>query len=68
MEATSSLCSNEAHLWKYVTKLEKASGSGISGNTSFKCNYCGMVFIGSYSRVKAHLFKLLVMVLECVQK
>lgn len=50
MEATSSLCSNEAHLWKYVTKLEKASGFGTSGNASFKCNYCGMVFTGSYSR------------------
>nr|XP_023911294.1 uncharacterized protein LOC112022899 [Quercus suber] len=45
-----------APLWKYVTKLEKASVSG--GNVSLKCNYCEITFKGSYSRVKAHLLKL----------
>ena len=43
-------------LWKYVTKLEKASVGG--GNVAFKCNYCEKTFKGSYSRVKAHLLKL----------
>ena len=45
-----------ALLWKYVTKLEKASVGG--GNVSFKCNYCEKTFKGSYSMVKAHLLKL----------
>ena len=45
-----------APLWKYVTKLEKASVGG--GNVAFRCNYCGKTFKGSYSRVKAHLLKL----------
>ncbi|XP_030970895.1 uncharacterized protein LOC115991330 [Quercus lobata] len=45
-----------APLWKYVTRLEKASVG--SGNVSFKCNYCEKTFKGSYSRVKAHLLKL----------
>ena len=45
-----------APLWKYVTRLEKASGDG--GNVSFKYNYCEKTFKGSYSRVKAHLLKL----------
>uniref|UniRef100_A0A7N2LH57 BED-type domain-containing protein n=1 Tax=Quercus lobata TaxID=97700 RepID=A0A7N2LH57_QUELO len=45
-----------APLWKYVTRLEKASVGG--GNVSFKCNYCEKTFKGSYSRVKAHLLKL----------
>ena len=43
-------------LWKYVTRLEKASVGG--GNVSFKCNYCEKTFKGFYSRVKAHLLKL----------
>ena len=43
-------------LWKYVTKLEKASGS--SGYVVFRCNYCEKVFKGSYSRVKAHILEL----------
>ena len=46
-----------APLWKYVTRLEKASVGG-GGNVSFKCNYCEKTFKGSYSRVKAHLLKL----------
>ena len=49
----------EAPLWQYVTKLEKLLGSTSksSENTHFKCNYCGGVFLVSYSRVKAHLLK-----------
>ena len=38
-----------APLWKYVTKLEKASVGG--GNVVFRCNYCEKTFKGSYSRV-----------------
>ena len=45
-----------ALLWKYVTKLEKASVGG--GNVAFRCNYCEKTFKGSYSRVNAHLLKL----------
>ena len=45
-----------APLWKYVTKLEKASVGG--GNVAFRYNYCEKTFKGSYSRVKAHLLKL----------
>ena len=60
-EATSTEPSlDEGPLWKYVTKLEKPpdSTSKSSGNTQFKCNYCDGVFVGSYSRVKAHLLKI----------
>ena len=51
---------DEAPLWQYVTKLEKPLGSTSKsgGNTQFKCNYCGGIFLGSYSRVKAHLLKI----------
>ena len=45
-----------APLWKYVTKLEKASVGG--GNVAFRCNYCEKTFKGSYSRVKTYLLKL----------
>ena len=43
-----------------MTKVEKLPGFIIKsgGNTHFKCNYCGRVFLGSYSRVKAHLLKI----------
>jgi len=51
---------DEAPLRQYVNKVEKPLGSTIKsgGNTHFKCNYCGVVFLGSYSRVKAHLLKI----------
>ena len=50
----------DAPLWQYVSKLEKPLGSTSKsgGNTHFKCNYCGGIFLGSYSRVKAHLLKI----------
>ena len=50
----------DAPLWQHVNKLEKPPGSTSksSGNTHFKCNYCGGIFLGSYSRVKAHLLKI----------
>lgn len=57
MEATSSLSLDEGPLWKYVSKLEKGSWFGKGGNSTFKCIYCDMVFMGSYSRVRTHLLK-----------
>ena len=43
-----------------MTKVEKAPGACVKkgGNTYFKCNYCGVVYMGSYSRIKAHLLKI----------
>ena len=51
---------DEAPLWQYVNKVEKPPGSTVKsgGNTHFKCNYCGVVFLVSYNRVKAHLLKI----------
>ncbi|KAI0500681.1 hypothetical protein KFK09_018897 [Dendrobium nobile] len=43
-------------LWLHVTKLGKTFEGG--GNVSFKCNYCGGTYKGSYSRVKSHLLKI----------
>uniref|UniRef100_A0A803NF28 BED-type domain-containing protein n=1 Tax=Chenopodium quinoa TaxID=63459 RepID=A0A803NF28_CHEQI len=40
-------------LWKFVVKGDKISGGG--GNYNWKCNFCGEVKNGSYTRVKAHL-------------
>ncbi|XP_030938562.1 uncharacterized protein LOC115963620 [Quercus lobata] len=49
-----------APLWQYVNKVGKPPGSTAKSgrNTYFKCNYCGVVYLGSYSRVKAHLLKI----------
>ncbi|KAK9992399.1 hypothetical protein SO802_027384 [Lithocarpus litseifolius] len=51
---------DESPLWQYVTKVEKPAGATVKsgGNTYFKCNYCSVVYMGSYSRVKAHLLKI----------
>ena len=48
-------------LWQYMTKVEKPPGACVKkgGNTYFKCNYCDVVYLGSYSRVKTHLLKIL---------
>ena len=56
-EATSIKPSSNGTLWQYVIKLEKplTSTSKLGGKTHFKCNYCDGIFVGSYSRVKAHL-------------
>jgi len=43
-------------LWRYVTKLRKTPGGG---NAMIKCNLCEISFIGSYTRVRAHLLKIL---------
>ncbi|KAG8388823.1 hypothetical protein BUALT_Bualt02G0165100 [Buddleja alternifolia] len=43
-------------LWQFVTKLGKSSEGG--GNQNFTCNICNVTYKGSYSRVKAHLLKL----------
>ncbi|KAG8377696.1 hypothetical protein BUALT_Bualt08G0059600 [Buddleja alternifolia] len=43
-------------LWQFVTKLGKSSEGG--GNQNFTCNFCNVTYKGSYSRVKAHLLKL----------
>ena len=50
----------ECSLWQYVTKVKKPPGACVKkgGNTYFKGNYCGVVYLGSYSRVKAHLLKI----------
>ena len=50
----------ECPFWQYVTKVEKPPSACVKkgGNTYFKCNYCGVVYLGSYSRVKAHLLKI----------
>ena len=51
---------DESPLWQYVTKVEKPPGASVKsgGNTYFKCNYCGIVYMGSYSRVKTHLLQI----------
>ena len=40
---------DESPLWQYVNKLEKPPGSTSKsgGNTHFKCNYFGGIFLGS---------------------
>ena len=43
-------------LWKYVTKIDKIGVGG--GNCKFQCNYCQLIFKGSYTRVKSHLLKI----------
>ncbi|KAG8372495.1 hypothetical protein BUALT_Bualt12G0072000 [Buddleja alternifolia] len=47
---------NNWPLWQFVTKLGKSSEGG--GNQNFTCNLCNVSYKGSYSRVKAHLLKL----------
>ncbi|KAL1326255.1 hypothetical protein AAHE18_13G215200 [Arachis hypogaea] len=44
-------------LWMYVKILTKNTSVG-GGNKNWQCNFCDRVFIGSYSRVKAHLLKI----------
>ncbi|XP_062230261.1 uncharacterized protein LOC133927964 [Phragmites australis] len=42
-------------LWRHVKVLQKNGASG--GNARSECLYCGHIIPGSYSRVRAHLFK-----------
>uniref|UniRef100_A0A0A9FL63 BED-type domain-containing protein n=1 Tax=Arundo donax TaxID=35708 RepID=A0A0A9FL63_ARUDO len=44
-----------APLWDHVTILEPAKTGG--GNTKWKCNYCPMGKVTSYTRVEAHLLQ-----------
>ena len=50
----------ECPLWQYVTKVEKPPSAIVKkgGNTYFKHNYCDVVYLGSYFRVKAHLLQI----------
>ena len=59
-ESSQEVSNVESPLWQYVSKVEQPPGSTVKsgGNTHFKCNYCGVVYLGSYSRVKAHLLKI----------
>ena len=59
-ESSQEVSNAESPLWQYVTKVEKPAGASVKsgGNTYFKCNYCDVVFMGSYSRVKAHLLQI----------
>ncbi|XP_050259195.1 uncharacterized protein LOC126704219 [Quercus robur] len=59
-ESSQEVSNAESPLWQYVTKVEKPAGASVKsgGNTYFKCNYCDIVFMGSYSRVKAHLLQI----------
>jgi hypothetical protein len=43
-------------LWKYVSKIDKIGVRG--GNCKFQCNFCQLVFNGSYTRVKSHLLRI----------
>jgi hypothetical protein len=45
----------KAPLWDHVTILEKPRSGG--GNTMWKCKYCPMQKLSSYSRVEAHLLQ-----------
>ena len=59
-ESSQKVSNVESPLWQYVTKVEKPVGASVNsgGNTYFKCNYCDIVFMGSYSRVKADLLQI----------
>ncbi|XP_038709954.1 uncharacterized protein LOC120004739 [Tripterygium wilfordii] len=43
-------------LWKYMIVLERIGKKG--GNVKFECKYCHKSYVGSYSRVFAHLLKI----------
>ena len=45
----------KAPLWDHVTILEKAKTGG--GNTLWRCKYCTMEKLSSYTRVEAHLLQ-----------
>ncbi|RZC29827.1 hypothetical protein D0Y65_001431 [Glycine soja] len=43
-------------LWTYVTKIKSVGGGG---NYEIKCNICDFTFNGSYTKVRAHLLKMM---------
>jgi hypothetical protein len=46
-------------LWVHVTRYNiDGSESHGKNNSRFKCHFCDEVFMGSYSRVRAHLLKI----------
>ena len=57
---------DESPFWQYVTKVEKPPGAFVKlgGNTYFKCNYCGIVYMGSYSGLRLIYYKFLAKVLK----
>jgi hypothetical protein len=46
----------KAPLWDHVTILEKPKSGG--GNTLWRCKYCPLEKLSSYSRVEAHLLQI----------
>lgn len=44
-------------LWKYVLKLEKVRAIRARGNVEFQCHFCKGKYKGTYSTVRAHLFR-----------
>ncbi|XP_037480540.1 uncharacterized protein LOC119357827 [Triticum dicoccoides] len=44
--------------WKHATKLAR-DPSSRGGNTRFRCHFCMNDFPGSYTRIRAHLLKIL---------
>ncbi|KAJ1381854.1 Zinc finger, BED-type [Sesbania bispinosa] len=52
---TSGEVSSTNPLWAYVTMLQNKKEGG--GNASWRCNYCNIIYKGSYFRVKSHLLK-----------
>jgi hypothetical protein len=43
-------------LWAHVSKV-LVNETGRGGNTRFRCHFCNLTFLGSYSRVKYHLLQ-----------
>ncbi|CAL9222157.1 unnamed protein product [Arabidopsis halleri] len=50
----SSTVDDKAPLWIYVNKNEKLAGGG---SWKFECKFCNNLYVGSHSRVKAHLLQ-----------
>ena len=46
----------KAPLWDHVTILEKPKPGG--GNTYWRCKYCPLEKLSSYTRVEAHLLQI----------
>ena len=57
METNSSTVEDDSKsLWQYVIKIKKLSDGG--GNFSWQCNFCHVIKKSSYTRVRAHLLKI----------